>query len=245
MSFWKDTTYRSEQREIMDDLEMGGPLVIDALDHMSAINKWLGGNRVTINGIEKLLRNHPRNQEVIVIDLGCGNGDMLRQVADFGRKRGYNFKLIGIDANLATIKYARKLSKNYEEITYDQQDIFSEEFQKVKYDVALCTLFLHHFENDFIIKFVKALIGNARKGVVINDLHRHPMAYILFKTISIFIKNHIVKTDGAISILRAFKKPELERFSKMLHLKSTINWCWAFRFQWIIFKNDTLKNTTY
>ena len=110
MSIWKDTTYRSDQKEIMDDLELGGPLVIDALDHMSAINKWLGGNKVTIKGVEKLLNNHPKNQEVIIIDLGCGNGDMLRQVADFGRKRGFNLKLIGIDANPATIKYAKGLS---------------------------------------------------------------------------------------------------------------------------------------
>jgi len=236
MSFWKDTTYRSDETEIMDDLDMGGPLVIDALDHLATINKWLGGNLVTINGIEKLLKNHAKNEEVIILDLGCGNGDMLRQVADFGRKRGYNFKLIGIDANPTTVNYARDLSQNYPEISYSQQDIFSKEFQSVAYDIALCTLFLHHFKDDFILKFVETLTRNAQTGVVINDLHRHPLAYILFQLLSIFIKNHVVKTDGLISILRAFKRQDLERYAEHVSFKSTIKWFWAFRFQWIIWK---------
>ncbi len=240
MSIWKDTTYRSKEKEIMDDLEMGGPLVISALDHLAAINKWLGGNQVSISGVNQLLKNQQKNQEVVILDLGCGNGDMLRQVADFGRKKGFNFKLIGIDANPTTIKYAEELSVNYPEISYTQQDIFSEEFQKVKYDIALCTLFLHHFEDAFIVKFVKSLTKNARIGVVINDLHRHPMAYFLFKLLSLFIRNHVVKTDGAISILRAFKKVDLEKFANQLIHKSTISWHWAFRFRWIIRKNQKL-----
>ncbi len=238
MSFWQDTTYRSEEKEIMDDLEMGGPLVIDALDHIASINQWLGGNRVTISGLKELLNNHPKEKEVVILDLGCGNGDMLRQAADYGRKKGFNFKLVGIDANPATINYARDLSQNYPEISYDQQNIFSDEFQKVKYDIALCTLFLHHFKNDYIVNFVESLTRNARMGVIINDLHRHPLAYLLFQLISIFISNHIVKTDGLISILRAFKRPDLERFAEKLNFKSSINWYWAFRYRWIIFKTS-------
>lgn len=242
MSFWKDTTYRSEETEIMDDLEMGGPLVISALDHLAAINKWLGGNQVTINGIEKLLKNHPKDKEITILDLGCGNGDMLRQVADFGRKSGYNFKLIGIDANPVTVEYARSLSKSYPEISYDQQDVLSDEFKEVKYEIALCTLFLHHFKDDFILKFVNALTRNASIGVVINDLHRHPMAHILFRLLSIFITNEIVTADGLTSILRAFKRPDLEKYAQSVPFKSYIKWCWAFRFQWIIDKQIKYNN---
>ncbi len=236
MSFWKDTTYRSEETEIMDDLEMGGPLVISALDHLAAINKWLGGNQVTINGIKKLLKKYSKTDEITILDLGCGNGDMLRQVADFGRKSGYNFKLIGIDANPVTVAYAKSLSGDYPEISYDQQDVFSEEFKEVKYEIALCTLFLHHFKDDFILKFVEALTRNATIGVVINDLHRHPMAYMLFRLLSIFIKNEVVKADGLTSILRAFKREDLEKYAQNVPYKSSITWCWAFRFQWIIDK---------
>jgi len=40
-----------------------------------------------------------------------------------------------------------------------------------------------------------------------------------------------------VSILRGFKKTELEQYSKALQLKKyTIQWKWAFRYQWIIQK---------
>jgi hypothetical protein len=45
------------------------------------------------------------------------------------------------------------------------------------------------------------------------------------------------REDGLVSILRGFKKNELEEFSKKLSLKNyTIRWKWAFRYQWIITK---------
>ena len=45
----------------------------------------------------------------------------------------------------------------------------------------------------------------------------------------------MIKQDGLISILRAFKREELEHMSEKLNLKSQISWKWAFRYQWIIF----------
>ena len=46
----------------------------------------------------------------------------------------------------------------------------------------------------------------------------------------------MVKTDGLTSILRGFKRKELEQFSEKINGKSSINWRWAFRYQWIINK---------
>jgi 2-polyprenyl-3-methyl-5-hydroxy-6-metoxy-1,4-benzoquinol methylase len=161
---------------------------------------------------------------------------MLREVAGFGKKYGFKFQLLGLDANQATIDYAIKLSANYPEITYRKEDVLSKEFEICTYDIALCTLFLHHFEDAVALNFVKTLLKNAKIGVVINDLHRHPLAYYLFKLLTLAINNHMIKTDGLISILRGFKRTDLVRFSNKLNYKSTITWQWAFRFQWIINK---------
>lgn len=49
-----NTTFRSEDIEIMDDLDMSGDLLIDTLDQLAIINKWLGGNKITIDGIKTL-----------------------------------------------------------------------------------------------------------------------------------------------------------------------------------------------
>ena len=231
-----DTTYRSKDIEIMDDLDMSGELLIKTLDQIAGINKWLGGNGLTIDGIKTILKTQSKDKTISIIDLGCGNGDMLREVAEFGKKNGYKIELLGLDANQTTIDYAIQLSADYPEITYRKEDVLSKEFETHSYDIALCTLFLHHFEDTVALSFIQTLVKNAKIGVVINDLHRHRLAYYLFKILTLVINNDMVKTDGLISILRGFKRKDLERFSKKINYKSTITWRWAFRYQWIIKK---------
>lgn len=235
MSLFIDTTYRSNKTEIMDDFTMKGELMRDTLDKLGSINKWLGGNSITIDGIRQLLKDQPKEKTFTIIDLGCGHGDILRLVADFGRKNGYKLQLIGIDANQDAIDYANELSVNYPEVSFRNEDIFSEEFRAINYDIALTTLFLHHFKEDELLALLSNLSNNASMGVVVNDLQRSKMAYVLFKLLGIFISNYMIKQDGLTSILRAFKREDLEAMSKKLNLKSQIRWKWAFRYQWLIF----------
>ncbi|MBO3115300.1 methyltransferase domain-containing protein [Winogradskyella sp. DF17] len=236
MSLFIDTTYRSKESELMDDFSMEGELLRDTLDKLGTINKWLGGNRVTLNGIKQLLKEQPKDRTYTIIDLGCGHGDILRLVADFGKNNNYSFQLIGIDANEDAISYARLLSRDYNELSFMGLDIFSEEFKNLKFDIALSTLFLHHFNEGEISILLQGLSKTAKLGVVVNDLQRSEIAYGLFKSLGLFISNHMIVQDGLTSILRAFKRNELEEMSNQLNLKSKIRWKWAFRYQWLIFR---------
>lgn len=231
-----DTSYRSQEVEMMDDLDMSGDLLIETLDKIANINHWLGGNKLTLNGVKELLINQTKSTPITIIDLGCGNGDMLRMLASFGQKSGYHFRLIGVDANRTTIEYAKQLSKKYDNINYHQVDIHSKEFNSFEYDIALSTLFLHHFESNTITNLVKQWANKATLGIVINDLHRHQLAYYLFKVVAFLFGNEMVKKDGLISILKGFKKHEFEEFAKTIGYTSSIQWKWAFRYQWIIRK---------
>lgn len=233
-----NTRYRTDQSEIMDDLKMEGEILRDALDKIATINQVLGGNRLTLKGVQQLIRNIPQSQEIVILDVGCGNGDMLRRLADFGLKNNLKFKLIGVDANNFTINHAIKISENYPNIRFQCVDVFNTTFKDLKYDIVLCTLTLHHFKNDQIISLLKIFYQNSSIGIVINDLHRNAIAYRLFQALCfVFQLNKMSKEDGLISILRGFKKEELVVFSKELNFKNySINWKWAFRYQWIISK---------
>lgn len=233
-----NTRYRTDQSEIMDDLQMEGEILKDALDKIATINQVLGGNRLTLRGVQQLIRNIQQSQEIVILDVGCGNGDMLRRLADFGLKNNLKFKLIGVDANNFTINHAIKISENYPNIRFQCVDVFNTTFKDLKYDIVLCTLTLHHFKNDQIISLLKIFYQNSSIGIVINDLHRNAIAYRLFQALCfVFQLNKMSKEDGLISILRGFKKEELVVFSKELNLKKySINWKWAFRYQWIISK---------
>lgn len=233
-----NTKYRTEEAEIMDDFSLEGEELTDALNQIANINQLLGGNKLTLQGVKQLLKKTDISKSITIADIGCGNGDMLRMLSKYGKKKGIQFKLIGVDANAFTINYAKSLSTEYSNIEYICLDIFSEEFTRLPYDIVLCTLTLHHFTNDQISLLLKTLHANASVGIVVNDLHRSKMAYRLFEIIAAtFNLNKMSREDGLVSILRGFKKEDLEHFSKKLNLKNySINWKWAFRYQWIIAK---------
>jgi len=235
MSLFIDTTHRSNDIEIMDDFSMKGELLRDTLDKLGCINKWLGGNNITLSGITKLLQQQPKDKVFTILDLGCGHGDILRLVADYGRKHNFSFNLIGMDANQDAVNYAKALSKAYPELSFIKEDVFSENLDKLEYDIVLTTLFLHHFNNQELITLLDKLSQKATLGIVVNDLQRSKIAYALFKLLGFFISNKMITEDGLTSILRAFKKKDLIRISKTLNLKSQIQWKWAFRYQWLIF----------
>jgi 2-polyprenyl-3-methyl-5-hydroxy-6-metoxy-1,4-benzoquinol methylase len=230
-----NTQYRTQEAEIMDDFSLQGEELRVALDQIARINQLLGGNKVTLEGIKKVLPSN-KTETITIADIGCGNGDILRMLSDFAQKNKLDFKLIGIDANDFTINYAKKLSVAYPNIDYQCVDIFSEDFKTLKFDIIVCTLTLHHFTNEQILNIITTFRDNAKTGIIINDLHRSKLAYRLFELICFIFKlNRMSRQDGLVSILRGFKKNELEEFSKKLNLKNyNINWKWAFRYQWII-----------
>lgn len=229
-----DTSKRSEAAEMMDDFAMEGEILRDALDKLASINKLLGGNAITLDGVKKLLNGIGKNRRIRIVDIGCGNGDMLRILADFAKQKQLNFELIGVDANQFTINHAKQLSLNYTNISYKCEDIFKDEIADC--DIILCTLTLHHFKDQEIIDLLTRFKKAASLGMVINDLQRSALAYYLFIGLCfVFGLNHMSKEDGLVSILRGFKRQDLQLYSKQSQLKNcSIKWKWAFRYQWII-----------
>lgn len=232
------TKTRTTAPEIMDDFTMKGEALRHSLDEIASINRFLGGNSITLKGVKNLLSRIPKTETIVIVDLGCGNGDMLRMLSEFGNHHRWDFKLIGIDANDYTIGYARKLSVLYPNISYIREDIFDASFEKLEYDIALCTLTLHHFDDKHLLHLLQILKNKASIGIVINDLHRNALAYRLFQLVGfVFRLEAMSKNDGLVSILRGFKKEELDGFAKKLNISNyTIHWKWAFRYQWIISK---------
>jgi 2-polyprenyl-3-methyl-5-hydroxy-6-metoxy-1,4-benzoquinol methylase len=218
----------------MDDFSIGGDLLRDTLDKLENINRYLGGNLVTLNSLKKVLKNHPKEQELTIVDIGCGHGDILRDVAKFGRKKGYKMTLLGIDANPTAITYANELSTAFPELSFKTEDIFSDSFKNRQFDVVLATLFLHHFKEEQLVSFLGDTLKQTKIAIVVNDLHRHKLAYYLFMLLSLFIKNKMIIEDGLTSVLRGFKRKDLERISQKLNVEPQVSWKWAFRFRWML-----------
>ena len=225
-------THRSNQIEIMDDLQCQGEVVHQTLRELEFINRWLGGNVVTLEAVKKLIKD--RDHETLTIaDLGCGGGDMLKLLADWGRRNSRSLKLVGIDANPHIIDFARTNCEDYPEISLETVDVFSLDFQQKKYDIAMGTLFYHHFSSAQLVNLFSKLIHQARIGIVINDIHRHWLAFYSIRLLTkLFSKSAMVKFDAPLSVLRAFTKPELVDIMSRADIRQyQIKWKWAFRWQ--------------
>jgi len=230
--------YRSTKLEHIDDFTLDSDVLIKNLHEIAWVNRWLGGYRVIKKSLNKLHREgaFKSSGEVSVVDFGCGGGDVLRYVAYWARHRKIPVKLLGIDANNAILEHAKKSSKNYPEISYKKQNIFNPDFQEQRFDIILCNLFCHHLDHQTFIQFLKKSVQQVSTAVIINDLHRHPLAYYGIKALTrLFNMSSLIRHDGPLSVLRAFRRCEL--LSYLAHAPSfqvSVIWRWAFRFQVMI-----------
>ncbi len=226
-----DLSYRSEQEEIMDNLSDNSPSLHRALKELDIINKWLGGNSITLNEVFKTLLNDSQKTHKIA-DLGCGSGEILLRIAKWARKHDIKVELIGIDANPNVIQHAQKHCSGYPEIQFFAENILEKEFQSRQFDLLLCTLFLHHFKENQLVLLLTQFHRQAGK-VVINDLHRHWFAYYSIKWLTaIFSRSTMVQNDACLSVWRSFKKADWQRILQKAQINNySIKWRWAFRWK--------------
>ncbi|MDP5044898.1 MAG: methyltransferase domain-containing protein [Leeuwenhoekiella sp.] len=223
--------------ELMDDPSLDEVTLKAALKDVTLVNKWLGGQQITIDGLNYFFRKFPQDSYKIV-DLGCGDGEMLRTIASYARKQNIKVELLGLDLNEKSINLAKEKSKDYPEISFKKQDILTLDRTSFQCDIVVSVLTMHHFTNEEILVFMQQFLALSKLGVVINDLQRSKIAHTLFKGFSkVFMKTHIARHDGLISIERAFKKNELLMFTNKLPVSSfQLKWRWAFRYLWILEK---------
>ncbi len=230
-----DLSQRATQEEIMDDLESSGSIIDQTLKELETINTLLGGNYVTLNGLDLLLNTADRSKNITMVDLGCGGGDILRLIANWGEKKNISLQLTGIDANPNIVHFATAHTSE-KNIQYKVLNIFSEEFKLQKFDVVVSTLFFHHFTSDQLADFFRQLKVQVKIGMVINDLHRHWFAYYSIKWLTqLFSKSPMVVNDAPLSVARSFRKKDwIAVFEKAGITNYKLRWMWAFRWQVVV-----------
>ncbi len=217
----------------MDDLTLANDALRQNLDELETINTWLGGYAPVLNALQRLKSRFPTSRPLRLADLGSGGGDTLRHVARWARKNGIAIELTGIDANAFMLEYATAKSREYPEISYRQFDIFSPDFQAQPFDVLTCSLFCHHFTDDELVPLLRQWHQQAGVAVVINDLHRHWLAYHSIKWLTWLLGgSYLVRHDAPLSVARAFRRQNwVDLLARAGITKYELRWRWAFRWQ--------------
>jgi len=229
-------TTRATTPELMDDLTLATAELRQNLDELETINTWLGGYRPVLAALARLRPHFPPGRPLRLADLGSGGGDTLRHVARWARRQRLPVALTGIDANAFMLDYAGAKSQAYPEINYRQADIFAPEFASQRYDVLTASLFCHHFTDAELVGLLRSWQQQAQLAVIINDLHRHSLAYYSIKYLTKLLGgSRLVQNDAPLSVARAFSRADWQRLLAAAGItRYSLRWCWAFRWQLIV-----------
>ncbi|MFD2785026.1 methyltransferase domain-containing protein [Hymenobacter rubripertinctus] len=231
-----DLRARSHQEELMDDLTLASEELRQNLDELETVNTWLGGYAPVLDALDRLRPHLPATRPLRLADLGSGGGDTLRRIARWARRRGVGVELVGVDANAFMLDYAAAKCAQYPEIRFQQADIFSPTFRQQPFDVLTASLFCHHFSDDQLTTMLAQWHQQAGVAVIINDLHRHWLAYHSIRWLTRLLGgSRLVRHDAPLSVARAFTRPELQRLLAAAGIgRYTLRWRWAFRWQVVI-----------
>ncbi len=226
-----DFSKRSYQAELLDADDIPQADLYRNLRELAFINSYLGGHALTLRGLEKLLQ--PARKHYHIVDIGSGGGDSLKNIALWGRKKKLDLQLTGIDLKADCIAYARENCRDYPEISFIQSDYRAQ--QGIKADIFTSMLFCHHLPDDALKGYFQWVSQNAAVGFLVNDLHRHALAYGSIKLLSkLFSSSYLVKNDAPLSVRRAFRKAEWQAFlPEAIRQEVKVEWAWAFR--WLVY----------
>jgi SAM-dependent methyltransferase len=177
----------------------------DCLRSLETVNRWLLGYRPTLAWLERL--PHGLRDPVHIVDVGCGGGDLLRQIAGWARRRGIAVQLTGIDLNPYAARAAVESTPKELGITWVTGDAMVCRPEKPM-DIVVSSLLAHHLEDDEIVALLRWMEATVQVGWFINDLERAEWSSRMFG----WVRWHwFVRHDGPVSFRRAFRKEDWVR----------------------------------
>jgi SAM-dependent methyltransferase len=217
--------------ELMDVEDVDLATFAACLRDLERINRWTGAYRITLRWLDRLRKVHGARR-LVVLDVGSGYGDMLRRVGAWGEARGVALDLIGVDRNphAAAAAQARSRAPAVRYVTADVFDLPPE----LRPDVVISALFAHHLDDRQLVRFLRWMEARARLGWLVNDLHRHALAYWIARCAPALLRmNRLVRHDAAVSVARAFARPDWQRLLDRAGLAApptAVCWCFPFRY---------------
>ena len=187
---------RVDASEIMDDLGRPDSEFDQAYRELEIINRRLGG----IRAIQRFL---PSKSNLLMLDVAAGACDVSEAL--LGRMRA---QIVVLDVNPKGLEFARRSLPV-------RGDALELPFSDDTFDVVMASLFFHHLSDGNCVRVLKNMWRVSRRIVLVNDLHRHPVAYWSIRAlVAGFSGSAMVKHDGPVSVLRAFRPHELLQIAK-------------------------------
>lgn len=193
---------RAIAEELMDADDLDAGTYAAVVHDLAKVNTLTLARRPTINFLQSI-----KTRRLKILDVGFGDGDMLRTIARWATKNAVDATLVGIDLNPRSALAANDATPSGVNIDYrtgDYADLAGEHW-----DVVISSLVAHHMTHGQLIAFIRFMEAESKAGWLINDLHRHGFAYLGFPLLATIMRWHpIVRHDGQLSIARSYRPQE-------------------------------------
>ena len=209
-----DFSHRLDKQELMDDLSRPDQEFEQAYRELEVTNRRLGG----IRAVERFL---PKDSNLLMLDVAAGGCDVSEALlGHFGRGSA---RIIALDINSRGFRFARKSWP----VVGDALEL---PFRESTFDVVMASLFFHHLSNEACVHALANMWRVSRRLVLVNDLHRHPVAYFSIRALSAaFSRSVMFRHDAGVSVLRAFKPPDLLHIAQQAGVPAQVHRSFPFR----------------
>ena len=179
------------------------------LRSLEQINRWLLGYRPTLAWLKRL--PHGSGDPVHIVDVGCGGGDLLRQIAGWARRHGIAVQLTGIDLNPYAARAAAESTPKQLGIAWVTGNALEYRPEK-PVDIVVSSLTAHHLEDKEIVALLRWMEATAQVGWFINDLERSKWNSRMFGWVERIVGWHrFVRHDAPVSFRRALRAQDWVR----------------------------------
>lgn len=197
----------------MDDPALAEAEHLHALHALARINAFSRTARQLAAAVAGIVTaaGGRRREPLTVVDVGCGGGDVTVAVA---RRLGRMTRagslgpvhVIGLDVSPRAVHRSGELAaRSGVAATFDVRDVIAAGCPPC--DVAITSLFLHHFDDSTASRLLRSMSEQARHGVVISDLIRSRVGLALAVAGTRLLSgSRIARVDGPLSV-RAARTP--------------------------------------
>lgn len=230
----RDLSRRSAESEWLDDPDASPEEMALMLRDIARFNRAMLGHWPVIAWLRRATRDATKETPLTLLDVGCGDGGLLRAIRRWARGRGLTIRLIGLDLSRDAIGIAKAATDDADAIDYCAMDIF-DYAPPVPVDFVVSSLLTHHMADDRIVTFLRWMEATAREGWLIYDLQRHPLSFHVIGLLGKLMRVHpMVMDDCRISVARSLTRTEwLARLDEAGIAPDTVRLRW-FLFRFVI-----------
>jgi ubiquinone/menaquinone biosynthesis C-methylase UbiE len=210
---------RSHRLEHIDTGDYTPEEYEDCIGELQLVNRWMGDARSLKTTLFREIEGKSLHN-FSILDVGAGSGELLRITATWARQTDRRVRAIGLELNERSAESINEESNRFNEISSVRGDALALPFADSQFDYVMCSLFTHHFVDEQVVQILSEMSRVARRRIFVIDLHRHPIAYLLYTTLGkVVLHNRLLRHDGALSILRSFKADELLELAQRAGLR--------------------------